>query len=229
MSGNEAFPMAICKLGSGSNLPGYYMYHGGTNPNATLAVGFETMGETQVSNVTNYNDMPYMSYDFQAPLGEFGQPLLNAFHQTRWLHQFLADWGNELATMNVDSISDHYARRGYFEFFNDYVRILNENGNAYVKIIGMPFNEHKININAQPYCKISDTIYFIPIKGMKPIAIVDNKKHTLKENKPTRIGNITLVLLSSEKAERAYKIDNTLYYAKNKGGILYKDGSRLTR
>ena len=32
MSGNEAMPLAICKLGSGSNLPGYYMYHGGTNP-----------------------------------------------------------------------------------------------------------------------------------------------------------------------------------------------------
>ena len=227
MSGNEAFPMAVCKLGSGSNLPGYYMYHGGTNPNATPAVGFETMGETQASNVTNYNDMPYMSYDFQAPLGEMGQPLLNAFHQTRWLHQFLADWGNELATMNVDSISEHYARRGYFEFFNNYVRILNEDGIAYVKVINMPFNGHKISINAQPYCKTSDTIYFIPIKGMKPTAIVDNKKYTLKENKPTCIDNVTLVLLSSEKAERAYKIDNKLYYAKNNGGILYKDGNKI--
>ena len=108
MSGNEAMPLAICKLGSGSNLPGYYMYHGGTNPYCAE----HTMAETQATKVTNYNDMPYMTYDFQAPLGEMGQPNLNAFHQTRLLHQFLADWGDMLSQMDVDSISDHYARRG---------------------------------------------------------------------------------------------------------------------
>ena len=122
ISGNEAFPLAICKLGSGSNLPGYYMYHGGTNPYNPK----HTMAECQASAVTNYNDMPHMSYDFQAPLGEMGQPNINAYHQTRWLHQFLADWGEELSQMDVDSLSEHYARRGCFEFRNTYVRIKNE-------------------------------------------------------------------------------------------------------
>ena len=159
MSGNEAMPLAICKLGSGSNLPGYYMYHGGTNPYCAE----HTMAETQATKVTNYNDMPYMTYDFQTPLGEMGQPNLNAFHQTRLLHQFLADWGDMLSQMDVDSISEHYARRGCFEFYNDYVRILNEGGKAYVRPVDMPFNGHTITANAQPFCKIGNTLYFIPI------------------------------------------------------------------
>ena len=32
INGRELKPLVICKLGSGSNLPGYYMYHCGTNP-----------------------------------------------------------------------------------------------------------------------------------------------------------------------------------------------------
>ena len=74
------------------------------------------MAETQASAVTNYNDMPLKTYDFQAPLGEMGQPNLTAYHSTRLLHQFLADWGEQLASMPIDSLSEHYARRGCFEF-----------------------------------------------------------------------------------------------------------------
>ena len=67
MSGKEIKPLAICKLGSGSNLPGYYMYHGGTNPYCKE----HTMAETQASPVTNYNDMPQTSYDFQKSSARF--------------------------------------------------------------------------------------------------------------------------------------------------------------
>ncbi len=232
MSGNEAFPLAVCKLGSGSNLPGYYMYHGGTNPSVesvggTEVTGSETMGETQASAVTNYNDMPYMSYDFQAPLGEMGQPLLTAYHQTRWLHQFLADWGEMLAAMPVDTLSDHYARRGCFEFYNDYVRILNEEGKAYVRPVEMPFSGHSVTADAQPFCHTGDTLYFISIKGLKPMAMIDGRKYTLKYDKPINVGGITLCLLSAGRARRAYKIDGTLHFARHDGGILYKDGDKI--
>ena len=100
MSGHEVKPLAICKLGSGSNLPGYYMYHGGTNPYNPK----HTMGETQASPVTNYNDVPHMTYDFQTLLGEMGQPNWTAWHESRLLHQFLADWGDKLSQMDVDSL-----------------------------------------------------------------------------------------------------------------------------
>lgn len=152
MTGNEPFPLAICKLGSGSNMPGYYMYHGGTNPDAVIKPNgtLQTMAETQASPVTNYNDMPYKTYDFQCPLGEMGQPNLNAFHQTRWLHQFLNDWGEQLSQMPVDSLSKHYARRGCFEFYNDYVRIHNEDGTSYVRPVDMPFRNHHVTATLQP-------------------------------------------------------------------------------
>ena len=230
MSGNEAMPLAICKLGSGSNLPGYYMYHGGTNPYCAE----HTMAETQTTKVTNYNDMTYMTYDFQAPLGEMGQPNLNAFHQTRLLHQFLADWGDMLSQMDVDSISDHYARRGCFEFYNDYVRILNEGGRAYVRPVDMPFGNHCITANAQPFCKIGNTLYFIPIKGMKPEIWIDNKlvsgskfqvSSTSEAAKP--ITGLEVVLLSEDKAIRSFKIDDKIYVAKKTGNIIYKDGDKI--
>ena len=230
MSGNEAMPLAICKLGSGSNLPGYYMYHGGTNPYCAE----HTMAETQATKVTNYNDMPYMTYDFQAPLGEMGQPNLNAFHQTRLLHQFLADWGDMLSQMDVDSISDHYARRGCFEFYNDYVRILNEGGRAYVRPVDMPFGNHRITANAQPFCKIGNTLYFIPIKGMKPEIWIDKElvssfkfqvSSTSEAAKP--ITGLEVILLSEDEALRAFKIDNKMYFAKKAGNIIYKDGDKI--
>ena len=59
----DAYSLAIVKLGSGSNLLGYYMYHGGTNPE-----GHAYLNEMQRTPYTNWNDLPVKTYDFQAPL-----------------------------------------------------------------------------------------------------------------------------------------------------------------
>lgn len=218
MNGNEPLPLAICKVGSGSNLPGYYMYHGGSNPYSDK----HTMAECQASPVTNYNDMPHISYDFQSPLGEMGQPNDKAFHQTRLFHQFLADWGDELAMMDVDTLSEHYARRGCFEFYNDYVRILNEKGNCYVRPVGMKFCGHIISADAQPFCKTGNRLYLIPIKGKRPCVWIDGKKHVMKYDKPLVTKDFTVTVLSEAKAMTAFKIDYALHYSE-KGGILYKN------
>ena len=93
----DALALAICKVGSGSNLPGYYMYHGGTNPYCAE----HSMAELQASKYTSWNDLPYMTYDFQAPLGEMGQPN-QSYHYLRLLHQMLRDWGGELAPMQPE-------------------------------------------------------------------------------------------------------------------------------
>jgi beta-galactosidase len=53
----------LIRLGSGSTLPGYYMYHGGVNPEGKLT----TLMESQATGY--WNDMPVKNYDFQAPLG----------------------------------------------------------------------------------------------------------------------------------------------------------------
>ncbi len=101
----DAYSMAIVKLGSGSNLLGYYMYHGGTNPTAlmpgTMDDGSSTyLNENQRTPATNYNDMPVKTYDFQAPLGEFGQTNPHYF-MLRKLHLFMHNYAEVLAPMEA--------------------------------------------------------------------------------------------------------------------------------
>jgi len=80
------------KLGSGVTLYGYYMFHGGTNPDGKRTT-------LQESQATGYpNDLPVKSYDYQAPLGEFGQ-MNPSFRDLKTLHLFLDDFGSSLATM----------------------------------------------------------------------------------------------------------------------------------
>ena len=90
----DALSLAICKLGSGSNLLGYYMYHGGTNPEGLL----NTLNECQTSPGTANNDLPVCTYDFQAPLGEYGQRAPH-YYLLRPIHLFMHDWGETLAPM----------------------------------------------------------------------------------------------------------------------------------
>ena len=92
----DAYSMALVKLGSGSNLLGYYMYHGGTNPEGVL----NTLNECQTSPGTANNDLPVVTYDFQAPLGEYGQPYPQ-YYMLRPLHLFMHDWGEKLAPMDA--------------------------------------------------------------------------------------------------------------------------------
>jgi beta-galactosidase len=80
--------MALVKLGSGSNMPGYYMYQGGVNP-----VGKEGHLEEDHPNV-----MPVKDYDFQAPLGACGEER-KQYGLLRKQHLFLEDFGGALAGM----------------------------------------------------------------------------------------------------------------------------------
>ncbi len=84
----------LVKLGSGGNLTGFYVYHGGTNPDGKLS----TLEESQETTNTNYNDMPVKTYDFQAPLGEFGQ-VRPHYHMLRRMSLFQHDFGALLTSM----------------------------------------------------------------------------------------------------------------------------------
>lgn len=135
----DALALCVTKVGSGSNLPGYYMYHGGTNPESTCAGGAaHSMGEMQESKSTAHNDVCYKSYDFQAPLGEMGQTNLS-YHNTRVFHQMLQDWGGMMrdmdpvfpATNSENGRKDEHLRwcvrtdgRRGFLFVNNYLRMM---------------------------------------------------------------------------------------------------------
>ena len=68
------------------------MYHGGVNPEGKLT----TLMESQSTKY--WNDMPVKNYDFQAPLGQYGQ-VREQYHLLRRLHLFLHEWGPALAEM----------------------------------------------------------------------------------------------------------------------------------
>lgn len=85
---------SLVKLGSGANLMGYYMYHGGTNP-----VGERTTLQESRA-VGNACDLPALSYDFQAPLREYGG-VAGSYREIRLLAMFLRDFGETLARMDA--------------------------------------------------------------------------------------------------------------------------------
>ena len=92
LSADDVAAMLLVKLGAGVTLYGYYMFHGGTNPD-----GLRTT--LQESQATGYpNDLPVKSYDYQAPLGEYGQ-MNKSFKNLKTFHLFLHDFGSTLATM----------------------------------------------------------------------------------------------------------------------------------
>ena len=93
VSADDIASMLPVQLGSGVNLLGYYMFHGGRNPPAR-----QWLQESTGSG--GFNDVPWINYDFQAPLGPDGQqrPVLAKLRPYHW---FLQDFGARLATMTV--------------------------------------------------------------------------------------------------------------------------------
>ncbi|MDF2944006.1 MAG: beta-galactosidase [Herbinix sp.] len=84
--------MSLVKLGSGVNLLGYYMYHGGTNP-------MGKQSSLQESRATGYpNDVPVLNYDFRAPIREYGQ-VSDTLKEIKLYAMFTKDFGDELCKM----------------------------------------------------------------------------------------------------------------------------------
>ena len=80
--------MANIKIASGCNFLGYYVFQGGTNPLGKHG-GF--LNESQV---------PKMSYDYQAALGEFGQ-IRESYLRLKTMHLFCRTFGEELCKMET--------------------------------------------------------------------------------------------------------------------------------
>ncbi|MFS2138725.1 beta-galactosidase [Duganella sp. Dugasp56] len=95
VSADDIASMLPVQLGSGLNMMGYYMFHGGRNP---MGLGGTSMEESTLSG--GYNDTTMISYDFQAPLGPDGQQR-KVLEKLRPFHLFLHDFGSRLAPMTV--------------------------------------------------------------------------------------------------------------------------------
>lgn len=82
-------PLIVRTLGSGSNGIGYYMFHGGSNPQIDNVFYSEEVG-----------GLPKINYDFQAPIGEFGK-VRPSFNYLKTIHYFLHSYGEKLAPMGT--------------------------------------------------------------------------------------------------------------------------------
>ena len=92
VSADDIAAMMPVMLGSGVNLYGSYMFHGGENPDGKLTTLQETLA-------THYaNDLPVKTYDFEAPIGEFGDERESLLKLKTW-NYFLNDFGPILAPM----------------------------------------------------------------------------------------------------------------------------------
>jgi len=79
--------LGLVRVANGCNWVGYYMYHGGTNP----------IGQHSYSNERLH---PKLSYDFQAPLGEYGE-IRDSYRYLKVLHLFLNSYGEDLCPMGT--------------------------------------------------------------------------------------------------------------------------------
>lgn len=87
--------MSLTKLGSGVELLGYYMFHGGSNPQGELS----TLQESKASG--GYCDLPEINYDFNAPIRQYGQ-ISDTYREIKLLALFLQDFGSDMAKLPAE-------------------------------------------------------------------------------------------------------------------------------
>lgn len=237
----DIYSVSLIELGSGNNLVGYYMYHGGTNKIGKLS----TFNETRATGYPN--DYPILSYDFQAPLSEYGE-VREQYRLLNMLHMFVQDFGESFAPLNAvdsenkvdinDTTSLRYGMRtdgksGYV-FVNHYQRLTNltdiedvviDTGAVTFPEISvkgdvsffMPFNMKMDDCNleyatAQPICRQGDTYFFTEIPNVKAEYKFTDKK-------------ADIVTVSFEDAKYMRKLSGTVYIGK--GCDLYEENGKI--
>ncbi len=163
----DGLAIVTASIASGSNLPGYYVFAGGSNPTGK----FSTLEEDQIES-GYWNEYPDISYDFQAPIHETGE-IAPSYHKLKTLHYFLNQFGPELATMtpvvpeNNDKTDDlQYAFRckdnSGFLFVGNYYR-----GHAKTEKTGVQFvlklKDEELTLPAKPVNIKDSTIFIWPV------------------------------------------------------------------
>ncbi|MBQ4110636.1 MAG: beta-galactosidase [Clostridia bacterium] len=199
----DVYSVSVCKLGSGCNLLGYYVYRGGLNPT-------DEAKPLQESMASGYpNDYPIVTYDFQAPIGSDGQ-IRRSYFLFKELFDFCHSFGDIIAPM--DSVLDENEQNedvrwavrtngeSGFLFVNNHSRskklkeqknvefnIETKNGNIAIPFEKIPsdatffvpfgLNVKGINIKYSTAMLVKtekDALIFRPIKGIEPAICLEN-------------------------------------------------------
>ena len=160
IGGLDGYGLIMAKIGSGSNLPGYYMFTGGSNPHGLLTSMEENREETGY-----WNTNPQISYDFQAAIRESGE-LNESYYEVKKLHYFLDEFGGMLAPMepvfSAQQNLEYTVRvkdKSAFLFGINYCRhnIVSEKKNVQFSIM---LKNETLNFPSKPV-NIADSSFFI--------------------------------------------------------------------
>lgn len=246
VSGDDTAAMALCKLASGANLLGYYMYHGGTNPKGKCS----TLQESRATG--SPNDLPVLSYDFQAVIGEYGE-LHTSYRKLKNLHLFLADFGDlvapavcvfpdDLVTNASDtehlrwSVRHNQAVGGGFLFVNNHQRLLElEDHGAVSFTVALPdevlafppitvrnhtYGIYPYNLPLGKSRLKSANAQLLCRCGETYVFVCAEEKPILNwEGEP-----VQMLVLTPEEAEQAWEFENRLY---GTAGELLSDGDHI--
>lgn len=237
----DIYAVSLVKLGDGNNLVGYYMYHGGTNKIGELS----TFNETKATGYPN--DYPILSYDFQAPLSEYGE-VREQYGLLNMLHMFVNDFGEEFAPMIAvdsgntvaadDTNSLRYGMRtngkSGFVFVNHYQRLteLADIDNAVISVGNVEFPPIDVKGEVSFFMpfnmKMGDSV--LEYATAQPLckcddtyffAEIPNIKAEYKFSK----GSANIVTVPFENAKYMRKLNGTVYI----GGVcnLYEENGQI--
>lgn len=151
----DGLAIATAKTGAGSNLIGYYVFAGGSNPTGVLSSMEENRDETSF-----YNEYPDISYDFQAAITESGR-LAPSYFELKKLHYFLNEYGEILAPMCPVFVDNGSKTE------NVQVAVRSNNKSAFVFAINYLRHYTKpINKNVRFSIKLENETVTFPSKGV---------------------------------------------------------------
>ena len=230
--------MSVVKMGSGVNLLGYYMYHGGVNPKGKLT----TLQESK--DCGDFNDLPELSYDFQAPLGAYGQ-YHQSYNELRLLGMFAADFGGALCKMPAllpdDNPQDPCDKERFrysfrhngewgFVFFCNHVRLMHRPTFPQVALTVPGLDLPLPPFDVQPG-QFGFYPFNMPVSGGRikfaqatPLCTI-NQTTVLYGTEADATGDV--LLISRDEALNAYKVRDTEERLVIANNPLFQDGGKL--
>lgn len=241
VSAQDAYALSLVKLGSGNNLVGYYMYHGGINKIGELS----TFNESRASGYPN--DCPILSYFEHTAISSYGETG-ETYRKLNLLHLFLHDFGSQLAPLPYvasqvhpkpeDTCTLRYAMRTDgskgFVFVNQYQRLHKmkpledvrlDTGSVQFPVLKitdgasfiLPFNIPLGNVKlryatAQLLCRTGDTWFFTEIEGNSPEYCLDGEIYRPEQLPDVhRVKDSCIVTLPKEQALYLRKLHGSVF------------------
>ncbi len=220
--------MSMVKLGSGVNLLGYYMYHGGTNPKGKLSFLQESKATGSI------NDLPELSYDFRAPIRQYGQ-VSETYKEIKLLTMFVKDFGSQLCEMpaimpesnplyptNFEDLRTSYRHNGKsgYIFVNNYQRRYEMKAHKDV-VLTVPLENETLTYAATDI--ENGEFFFYPFNmsvgqavlktiSATPLCKLNEKTYVFYSDKAISyeiegsLGDAEIMTLTKEEAKNAWKI-----------------------